>query len=222
MHGEKKHGEPLTKYHKPGKVTKPGNLIRSLAVHVKGPSELVSLQNLGVVLRDLKKIEGTMPEFLRSYGKRTAEQVLSEGKLIVAKGKADAGTGLIRIQDGEIPPIRGCVDVANVAIAVGRLLGMQAKFVRVYNHSFAMLKGEEIYLFDISGTGFPKVLGKNSVVTLKEITSDVKNLIGKYAAEGQVYQGVDAHHVGLRGLETFYSPTNKKARVKTFADLELF
>lgn len=177
----------------PGKQTRITKIVFDFAAGFKGSKEQIVSSALKALL-SFPKQELGLGGLEEYYSKRTADEIISSGKIIV--GNANAKEKFL---------VEGCLDVSLALAAVCRAKGIPAKFCRILNHSAVVFfNGEKWLKADIHEGG--RIL-EFSEKNLDWIERQKKKPLGKrlYA------EGLDAWDIGIHSLKDFLKYYPKKA-----------
>lgn len=185
---------------RPGRKTQPGAAIDALIQRTRGKELADKVMDLGIKIGSipLRAVDKKILE--KTYGKRSAEQVLKDNVAY-------------EIKEGEGPG--GCLDYSLVACAALRRMGVPAFFAREGKHSYAIYQlGKKWYKMDVFY--YKKAIAKKRPNPRErlmiELTPFQINLIRSSRKAGDFRMGRDSDDVGVRGLENYGHNAPKRKR----------
>ncbi len=168
---------------KPGPQSRPGPALRAFAARFPGkPSAELVRHMAKAMLTNLKVVKVKGKQFSESYSRRTAEQILSSGKVFALKGKLSGVQSI------------GCLDFTIAMTAALRARGIPASFVRIGTHSYSVVKlGGERFIVDLT----------HKAELVWKLSETESRLIQIKKKKKEFAIGKDAWSVGIRGIRDF-------------------
>ena len=178
----------------PGKQITAGKHAKAFAQRFSG-KDIETIKRIVKEIHSIEKVAVSVKDFIRSYGKRNSENILSSKKILT-----------FNVEGGKLAKV-GCNDLCIALLGVLKAKGIPATYVREllfrgrkrrWPHSRVKIKlGKKEYLLD------PFTSKKEGQV--KEIDFETKKMISKKQSKNTWIEAKDAWSLGINDWGYFLS-----------------